>query len=93
MFVYQIRLKIPELTYINFSCSILKLEQNHVRLHTYEHMFLRVHLDHQALSTADFFSFQPYFRNINSVSLHSSNKVSYMSDAGAVVDTADLCYT
>lgn len=44
--------------------------------------YLWAHLDHQALPTAYFFSFQPYIQNTILFSLHSSNKVSYMSDAG-----------
>lgn len=46
--------------------------------------YLRAHLDHQALPTAYFFSFQPYIQSVILFSLHSSNKVSYMSDAGVV---------
>jgi len=41
---------------------------------------MRAHLDHQAY----FFFFQPYTQNVILFSLHSSNKESYMSDAGVV---------
>lgn len=46
--------------------------------------YLRAHLDHQALPIAYFFSFEPCIQNAILFSLHSSNKVPYMSDAGVV---------
>lgn len=46
--------------------------------------YLRAHLDHEALPTAYFFSFQPCIQNVIQFSLHSGNKVSYMSNAEVV---------
>jgi len=80
MFIYQRCLETPRTNIINFACSILKLEQNHVNCIPMSKSYLRVHLDHQAY----FFSFQPYTQNVILLSLHSSNKESYMSDAGVV---------